>query len=272
MLYFLLLIFFLFSLTRSVDSVTHLLTSGQRYYQPHLPLGPLLDRLSASPHYTFLVLNFLNTLSQFIIVSQDQKLRIFADARELWAVGNNVPGAINPHGNEGHSSAVRQIFESLAASVEQLTGAPVAPLVRAVADWWSVADDKITDFAAELSAFLSTPVRTPGNKSFRYVRHPLLGIPFSPEETIIRARVIADKWRLTILEEPHRSALIRVLKGLDRVVGGIQGNSVWSRWSRSAHRLLAELTDGRAGIEEWAEALRITLSGLVHVPLDDIKM
>jgi hypothetical protein len=211
-------------------------------------------------------------MAQFVLASQDQKLRILADARELWAVGNNVPGAIHPHGSGAHPSAVRQIFESLAASVEQLTGAPVAPLVRAVADWWSIADDKITDFAAELNTFLSTPLAAPAGGKPDYVRHPLLGVPYSPRETIARSRAIAAKWRMVILEEPHRSALIRVLKGLDKVVGGIRGNSTWSRFSRSAQRLWTELNDGRAGVEEWAEALRISLGGLVHVPLDDIEM
>ncbi|KEI41322.1 uncharacterized protein L969DRAFT_92552 [Mixia osmundae IAM 14324] len=243
----------------------------------------LRHRVASQPSYQAVLLKLVDTLAQFVLVSEDEKLRLYHTCKDLWAHGTDTPGAVpieDKQGKPAKLEALRTMFSNAAATVEQLTGLPVMPFVRALAEWWSIADDVLPQLAKETHAFLSAKLPPQAlSAPLYYVQHPL-GHPYSEEESSVRFHILAERWTAVILADPHRSALLKVVKHADRLIQGVRGNSEFTRFSRDCKRLFSNFagpdalgnTSYEISPEEIIEMLRVFSKRILTVPLEDIVL
>lgn len=215
-----------------------------------------LTRVASNPAYAALLLDLLHCVARLTLIL-------------LPHFEGFLTSLLNDTEGDKENANFSKLYDAIRGSLEQLTGDTVQPLIQSIIDWYEISQDVILDFADEVQEFMSSPVSMPEVDDF--VRHPLTGKPYSPSETQSRVQAITERARIMILEEPHRSALIRALKAFSRVIDGIHGNSEWVRWIRCINRLWASWGREETTVEDWADAVRIISQKCIQLPFNDIE-
>lgn len=249
--------------------------------------GAFLDHLKTSPVFQSAFLNLLDTLCQFVIVAEpgrDNLWQVLGDTLlSRQAHGNTVASESSDDDEELKRNPLRELFGSVCMAIEQLTGSPIRQLFRAFLEWAALADESLTDLATETHDFLSKSFVSPDGAPLVFEAHPL-GYAYAPVEVGARLDAVLARWHAVALQEPHRSALQRLVRALEQTAIGIKGNSMFARCARDAQRLWSRLIQGdETGqtdrIDGALEVAKVLAHGIVAIPLgrfeaanDDVKV
>ncbi|KAG0149265.1 hypothetical protein CROQUDRAFT_40043 [Cronartium quercuum f. sp. fusiforme G11] len=232
-------------------------------------LCSILDKLTASTIYKSAFLTLLDRVCQFIVASEGVRDGLWTRLSESLFGSQGV----------AEQNEVQHIGEFMAlffASIEQLTGSPIKPLVKTFVGWIAVLDDLLTRLAKDTREFLARPSQVPPLND--YVAHPL-GYVYSPSETNERLKVVLEMWSTQLFETSvHKECFDRFKKNLDNVIIGIQGNSTFARFSRDLRRVWVGILGDPdshvygTGLEGALECFKTLISELLLIPLGNIEL
>lgn len=227
--------------------------------------------MTQSSVYQSAFLTLLDRVCQFILASESVR-------DGLWtALSDSLFGSQTPL-EQREVQHVSEFLSLLFASVEQLTGSPIKPLIKSFVAWIAVADDLLTKLASETRQLLAKPFATGVTSLSDYIQHPL-GYVYSPMDTRAKFESVLQRWADQFLENTtHKDAFTRFKRHLDNVIIGIQGNSTSVRVWRDLRRVwFAVLGDPNSdkpgsGLEGALECFRILISELVSIPLGQVEI
>ncbi|KAH9812884.1 hypothetical protein DFH28DRAFT_397245 [Melampsora americana] len=233
-------------------------------------LRKMMDKVVSLSIYKSAFLNLLDRVCQLIMASESVR-------DGLWSRLSD-----SLFGSQGatEQNEVRHIAEFLSllfASIEQLTGSSIKPLVKSFVSWIALIDESSTTLASETRNILTRPPPATVPPSSDYRMHPL-GYVYSPSDTDAKLDLILRTWSSGLFDTPtHKDVYGRFKRHLENVMLGIQGNSTFARFSRDLRRVWfgimgnSNTNQPGTGIAGALECVKTLLSQLLVIPLGDVE-
>lgn len=233
-------------------------------------LRTMMDKVVSLSIYRSAFLNLLDRVSQLILASESVR-------DGLWSrLSDSLfgPQVVTEQNEVRH---IAEFLSLLFASIEQLTGSSIKPLVKSFVSWVALIDESSTKLASETRDILTRPLAATVPPSSDYQMHPL-GYVYSPSETEAKLDLILKAWSSGLFDTPtHKDVYGRFKRHLENVMLGIQGNSTFARFSRDLRRVWfgimgdSDSNQPGTGVEGALECAKTLLSHLLVIPLGNVE-